>query len=491
MVGTKRKKRRQKLLVYEPKGAAQTLFYCRAPEVLIEGPAGTGKTRAVLEYIHLLCESFAGIRVLVCRQTLKSLRESIQITFERWVLPTTHESLQTGPSIDHRTSYNYGNGSHIALVGLDDPGKTFSSEFDIVAVFEAFETSRDAWEKLGRCMRYNHLPWQQRIADTNPASEYHWLNQTWPSGVKAIEQLDGEGRMVRLLSRHEDNPTVTEEYLDVLRNLTGARRARLYEGRWVSEEGQIWETFDLARHMISADLEQQDGNWMLDVKGWGMPVHLTWFGCGVDWGFRSPGSMSLYGVDEERRVFRVEQRYRVEKDLDWWAEGFAEWYEKYPLRFAACDPSRPDMISAFNKRIGHRGGREAPTIAREADNKLMAGLDIVRDGFGQDRIFFVRGACDPDVRLREKMLPTCTEEEIPSYVWREIKDGQPVKEEPKPDVADHGCDDLRYFVQEAWGKDLKSPEPPFEYAAGTMGDVLGHEAFLRKLRLEEMGYIDG
>ena len=34
---------------YGPRGAAAELFGCRDPEVLIEGPAGTGKTRAVLE----------------------------------------------------------------------------------------------------------------------------------------------------------------------------------------------------------------------------------------------------------------------------------------------------------------------------------------------------------------------------------------------------------------------------------------------------------
>jgi phage terminase large subunit len=39
----------------EPRGAAKELFESDYPEVLLSGAAGTGKTIAVLSYMHLLC----------------------------------------------------------------------------------------------------------------------------------------------------------------------------------------------------------------------------------------------------------------------------------------------------------------------------------------------------------------------------------------------------------------------------------------------------
>jgi hypothetical protein len=38
---------------YQPIGAALTAFYSRAPEVLLSGPAGIGKSRSLLEPMHL------------------------------------------------------------------------------------------------------------------------------------------------------------------------------------------------------------------------------------------------------------------------------------------------------------------------------------------------------------------------------------------------------------------------------------------------------
>jgi len=71
---------------YVPYGASKALFTCQDPEVLIEGPAGTGKTLSVLEYVNYLCEEYAGIRVLIFRATRASMNESVLVTFEDEVL---------------------------------------------------------------------------------------------------------------------------------------------------------------------------------------------------------------------------------------------------------------------------------------------------------------------------------------------------------------------------------------------------------------------
>src|SRR3990167_5067145 len=60
---------------YQPFGACLDLFYTRADEVLISGPAGTGKSRACLEKLHLCASKYPGMRGLMIRKTRESLTQ--------------------------------------------------------------------------------------------------------------------------------------------------------------------------------------------------------------------------------------------------------------------------------------------------------------------------------------------------------------------------------------------------------------------------------
>jgi phage terminase large subunit len=72
---------------YQPFGAALQLLLCRDPEVLISGPAGTGKSRACLEKLHLCAEKYPGMRGLIVRKSRESLTEAALFTFENKVVP--------------------------------------------------------------------------------------------------------------------------------------------------------------------------------------------------------------------------------------------------------------------------------------------------------------------------------------------------------------------------------------------------------------------
>ena len=254
-------------LDYRPKGAAKGLFSCRSPEVLLVGPAGTGKTRAVLEYINWLCEQYDGIRVLICRQTRVSLTESVLVTWETKVLYRGHPALRgSDANRANRHSYRYPNRSEVIVGGLDNPDRIMSTEYDVVYVAEATETTEEAVEKLASRLRNNVLPWQQLVCDCNPAHPGHWL-----------KKRADRGAMVTLRSRHEDNPSLTPEYLTRLSALTGHRRARLYEGRWVAAEGSVFGTeFDPARNVIEPFPVPEDWPWVYCIDpGW---AHVTAIG---------------------------------------------------------------------------------------------------------------------------------------------------------------------------------------------------------------------
>ena len=429
------------VIEYAPKGGAAELFRCRDPEVLIEGPAGTGKTRASLEYLNFVCERFPNLRVAICRKTRKSMSESVLQTWEDHVLWPGHPAIVGDASRHNRFFYTYPNGSHVVVAGLDNPDKIMSTEFDVVFVAEATEASLEDWDKLNSRLRNHKLPWnEQAIADCNPGSQYHWLNQR-----------ANKGMMTRILSRHEDNPHVDAPYLRKLRNLTGARRDRLYLGLWVSEEGLVYDNWDPARHVV-------DVTWELKEK-------IKWTFASVDWGFRNPGCLQVWGVDGDSNMYMLAEVYRAQKDLDWWAEQVIKLDEEFDgLQTIVCDPAEPRSIQVFNDRLGEARGRPMASVCRKADNDIMAGVDMLRWGMGQDgetpRMFFgrnvLRGGRCPE--CDESMAPACTTEEFPGIVWLKAADGKPVRELPDPACPDHGENAARYAAMWAWNKDLAMEE---------------------------------
>lgn len=274
---------------YKPYGAARTLLYCKDPEILIEGPAGTGKSRAVLEKIFIVANKYDGCRIAIARETRKSLTSTILVTWEELVVPQGHPVLK-GARREQRSIYRFPNGSEIVCCGLDDPDKIMSGEFDLIYVAEATDTQEDTVEKLTTRLRWNRLPYQQLILDCNPAHPLHWLNLRFHRPGKT-----------RLLSRHEDNPTVTEQYLNVLRDLTGHRRARLFEGLWVAAEGARWPTLEKRTH----------GFRMRERFPQGLPSG-AYIVMGIDAGQRAPYAAHWIAcVDNEYYVFRTDYKAEV------------------------------------------------------------------------------------------------------------------------------------------------------------------------------------
>ncbi len=504
-------------------------------EVLLEGPAGTGKSRGVLQYVDALCEMFPGIRVLICRQTLKSLRESVQVTLEEKVWWEGHPCLTASDaSRDHRSSYTYPKAtnkvggvtysgeSHIVLGGLDNPDKTFSTEYDVVLVEEGIETNLDAWMKLRRVNRNYRMPWQQQIASTNPGSEFHYLNLR----PEERDEETGEKIMHRLLSRHRDNPMLWDvgandwteaghQYVHkALGHMRGAVRERLLNGRWVSEEGQVWEDFDSAVHLLDCELAFTDqGTWTLNLpaaqaKRSRLPatVHLRWFFASMDFGFNpDPGVVQVWGVDSEGRMFRVQEVYRRNETAEWWAGIVREIHAEFKLRRIICDPSGKERIESLNYFLRHPGEALSTDpmsrIAVKGINEIKAGVDMVawalRPGMAEDvhsddpaeygppRLFFCRSAFDKygmDKKLLAERRPACTEQEIPSYTWPKHEDGKARKDKPDPACEDHGCDALRYAVMFGFNKNLAPTEQVPEIKPGTMADLMGHSKVGRKNR---------
>jgi len=406
---------------YTPYGGASRLFYCRDPEILLDGPAGTGKTVAVLSKIHFCLMKWPGSRGLIVRKTRASMTESVLVSFEEKVL---HEGdpLADSPSRPMRQSYTYperdGKRSVLVVGGMDKADKVMSTEYDIIGIFESTEATEDDWEKLTTRLRNGVMPFQQLIADCNPAGPQHWLNQ------RCIR-----GQTTRILSRHEDNPSVTDSYLSTLRNLTGARRARLYEGKWAAQEGLVYPEFG-------------DAN-LIDAMppGWEAWEKIR----SIDFGYTNPFVCGWLARSPDGDLYLYREIYRTQCIVSDHATDIKALSGDETYSATVADHDAEDRATLERSGIRSTPARKAVTPGIQAVEARIR-PSMHGDGTMRPKLYILRNALvTADPLLIEAKKPYSTEQEFGEYVWPKGKDGKPEKEEPVKE-HDHGMDMIRYAV---------------------------------------------
>jgi phage terminase large subunit len=406
----KKAKTPNKADVYKPWGAMEALFKCHAAEVLLEGPAGTGKTRAALEHTLRLADQYPGMRALWVRKTRRSMTESVLTTFEQKVLPPTWLQGIGGPQRATRHVYRLPNGSTFVIAGMDRASRIMSSEFDLIVAFEACELTESDWELLLTRLRNNRMPFQQAIADTNPDAPTHWLNRR-----------ASQGRMTRLITRHEDNPTVTPQYLARLDRLTGVRHARLWRGIWAAADGAVYDVWDPQRHIVEP-----------------FPIPATWRRIrAIDFGYTNPFVCQWWAIDPDGRMYMYREIYRTRRLVRDHAEYIARLSQGERI-----DATVTDHDAEARATLEHDGIDTTP-----ASKAIIPGIQAVAQrlriaGDGKPRLMILRDALvEPDRELVDAHLPCCTAEEFDSYVWSKRGDERPLGQ------SDHGMDAMRYAVR--------------------------------------------
>lgn len=449
---------------YRPRGPAASIFRgdaARRPEVLLAGPAGTGKSRSCLEKMLACALRNDGMAGLIVRKTNVSLAATGLRTWERFVAKEAMASGECwffGGSTRLPPAYRFQNGSSIAIGGLDKPEKIMSSEYDLIYAQEATELEVADWEACTSRLRNGVLSYQQLLADCNPSHPLHWLKQRCESG--ACTMLD---------TRHEDNPVYFDEirapgglteykitergrqYLDRLDKLTGVRYLRLRKGLWVAAEGVIYEDFDPRLHVI---------------EPFAIPDSWTRYWV-VDFGWNAPFVLQMWAVDGDGRAYLYRELYGTGRLVEDWARDALD-------LVSIADPSDPDSLRARIWRepkprvvICDHDAEGRATLEKYLGRGTVPATKGVDDGIqstqkrfrvagdGRPRIFIFRDAranrADP--ALVDARKPTCTVEEIVAYVWdtgvvralgaseRTIKD-IPLKKD------DHGMDCMRYLAVE-------------------------------------------
>lgn len=406
------------------------------PQVMIHGPAETGKTTSALHLIDYLCWTYPGLQGAIIRKVAADLWGSVIHDFEKHVLKMEDGKTAFGVTKyggEKPEFYKYPNGTKIWVGGLDHPGKILSAQRDFVYTNQTEEFEQNDWETISTRTtgRAGVLKPGRLIGDCNPGPSTHW-----------IMALAEAGTLKMIKSYHKDNPTLFNPVTgDItaqgrlsmanLMKLQGVRYKRLYQGLWVAAEGVVYETFDPLTH-TNLDKPWADIIW--------------WFASG-DWGHTNPGVLQVWGVDGDSRMYRFEEVYQTGKLVAgslpgdaWWCIKAKELMEKYAIRTFVMDPSRPDHIEVFQ-------GAGIPCIG--GYNPVDLGIQNVQSRLviqedGHPRIVFMKGSKpEKDPTLVERHAPTCTEEEVEVYAYPKDQKGKEKKENPI-EKDNHGCDSMRY-----------------------------------------------
>lgn len=408
---------------YQPFGAARDVLYFKGDEAMLDGPAGTGKSRGLLEKVHIALTKYPNARGLMVRKTRESLTQSAMVTYEKFVVP------ENG-AVRFRTQeqeYRYSNGSVLVVGGMDKASKVMSADYDIIYAQEATELTEEDWESLTTRARNGIMPYNQVIGDCNPNKPQHWLKK----------RMDG-GLCHRFKSVHKDNPTLFDHvandwtprglsYMSKLMNLSGVRRKRLYEGIWAAAEGMIYTEWDPEIHIVKKHFDPP--------KEW----RRVWV---TDFGFTNPFVWQAWAIDGDNNAYRFAEIYYTQLLVEdacsliraWQAENSEPKPEAY-----LCDWDAEDRHT-IERHL------EVPTTA--ADKDVSTGIEAMKsrlrhdDGHRASMYFMPDSLLETDPDLLDAGKPTCTEQEVDGYEWDNAKTKEvPIK------IDDHGMDCSRYFAK--------------------------------------------
>lgn len=438
-------------------GSSLDVMSCKARTMRVEGPAGTGKTLALLTKIHYMCEIHPGCRVLIVRATKTAMNDTIIPQYMQLI--GQDHPCHSNAQAQSISSVKYPNGSTIVFGGLDKPGKFMGADFDFIWVNEGTQfVPKDSVDILySRFRGPTRTPYRQMIVDCNPSFPSHWLN-TWEETPENV----------RIKSRHQDNPirfnwatqTWTPEGLEELDNLrqisNEALRKRMLDGIWAAQEGAV---FDIRREVHAISPQMWAG---------GYPSDDCYAVVGLDWGIADPFSAHVYLIDHaQRAVYSVAEAYAKDLTTPQMARqvrGLCEPYNVQAIYFDEAMSARqsrgaetgqhgPPPISTFREAFGN-DIRMIPGVKRPR----LAGIDFVRSMFDaaiqsdKERYAFY---IDPD-RCPKQW------EEFEGAVWhKDLRDM--FHEDIDPRLPDHAITDCMYALRTHLRGESKGLQIPDEF----------------------------
>ena len=384
-------------------GGNRDAILCKDREVILSGPAETGKTLALLWLLHTLAYKYPGAHLAIIRKKKVDLVGTVIRTFKRDFIDNGYAPGVTWYGGEYPQWYDYPGGSRIWLGGIDDPGKTLSAERDLIYVNQAEELSLSDWEHLTRCVtgRGSVMPHTRLIGDCNPSSHTHW--------ILARERA---GKLTRFDTTHKDNPVLWDRErgewtaqgkrsLATLAALTGTRLQRLYYGLWAVPEGSIYDIFESdigeygqKRHVVKSFAIPQSWPRAVGIDPFGAQIAAVWLAFDP-----SSGILNVYreycepfGLTTEGHASNILRAARNEPVFAWICGGPSERAWRLEWRAAGIPVIEPPITDVW---VGidrvYQLLREFRLVIHDSCMGLISEIGdyrrkIGRDGVAQEKI---------------------------------------------------------------------------------------------------------
>ena len=452
-------------IVYEPQPGFQTAIHTRKEDIVtIGGSKGPGKTHGMMgEAIRQL--EHPKYHAIFFRRTFKRLQEIIDRGQEiyhdklgatwkadehRWVFPSKAK-IEVSHMEDESSKADH-QGKEYTSIFWDQIEEFTETQFDYVSA-----ANRTSHEGL-RCYQ---------MASHNPGGIGHaWVNRRFvkgkiPGKTYYIDFKLRNGSTIRRtycfirgnIYENKKLLTANPQYLGVLMALPDKMRRAMMDGDYDVLEGQYFEEWSSARHVIAP-----------------FEIPLDWaIYMSMDWGYKAPLSVHWWAVPPSmNHVFCIREYYVDNvRSPDAAAEihkisqkMFGEKYiSQRRVKMMYCDPSifadrgnsgkaiSEDFTSVL-KETGSDGKSTGLTLVA-ADNDRIAGWNVFRNML----------AVTVDGTPFCQWFSTCTHaiETIPSLV-HDLNH----PEDLDTDGEDHAADGSRYFFIERFRPNLVVTPKPYD-----------------------------
>ncbi len=463
-----------KLLRFSPSETQKRFFAERHRYVAFGGARGGGKSWAVRVKAVLLCERYAGIKVMIVRRTYGELRANHIVPLCALLRCGAEASERLADYHETKKEISFPNGSVILFrycAHERDADRFQGTEVDVLFVDEATQQTEEQMEKLRACVRgVNDFP--KRIYYTcNPGGVGHgWVKRLFID--RRYRPGEREEDYAFIPSRVYDNRALMEadpDYIHRLEALPPRLREAWLNGNWDVFEGQFFEEFrtepdlEAARARgceLGAEELRRQRRWthVIEPIDLGRGAARGWkIFRSYDFGYARPFSCAWWAVDYEGVIYRVLELYGCTQTPN---EGVKWTPERQFSEIARLEREHPwlkgkSITGVADPAIwdASRGESVAETAARcgvyfsPGDNNRIAGWMQLHYRLQFDENGYPRLYVFSDCRAFIRTIPLLL------YDARRPEDLD-------SSLEDHAADETRYFCMSRPVRALHAPEEP-------------------------------
>jgi phage terminase large subunit len=401
------------------------------------------------------------------------------------------------------------NGSRIDFLGFDRKEKFLSADYGHIEIDECNEVTEDDWEFAAYRLRLHDV--ETSISGScNPDSPAHFLyskfepddgthqifgmpeecercrgqgeierwftdddnGQVWAE-LGPCTACNGQGAIAPLIAAvfvaepEENAQNLPSHYVARKKRLTGIRRLRYYDGKWVAFAGLVYDSW---QRTYIVKPEQLPAGWLRVADHHVPPASWPRYR-GIDFGYTAPFVCQWWARDPEgtwwlyREIYMTQRTVRRHAETikaledqeraaiaDAWLEREQEKYDvwEWARTRDTLTPPRPRFLGTYadtdaedRATLEEHGYPSIPALKEK-----RPGIETVHELILTGKVRILADALhelDFELENATGKPPTHTVQEFGKYLWLPKAEGRAVKEDTVPD-NDHGMDAMRYVL---------------------------------------------